>query len=118
MNVIFKIHSFFVSKVYAQSLGEKLRTNVGALEGAEDMDQYGFVNAIANIAVPAAILSLVVLVIYAGYMLISSRGEPEKIKEGKEVLTNAIIGFFIVVLSLVILMLISNSLGLDVYNQN
>jgi hypothetical protein len=115
MEILFKIHNLFVRRVFAQGLGQTLQDNIGALEGSEGMDQYGFVNAIANIAVPAAILSLVVLVIYAGYMLIASRGEPEKIKEGKEVLTNAIIGFFIVVLSLVILMLISNSLNLGVY---
>jgi hypothetical protein len=49
-------------------------------------------------------------------MLISSQGNPDKLREGREVLTNAIIGFFIVVLSIVILLLISNSLDLNIYN--
>jgi hypothetical protein len=115
MDMIFKIHNLFLNKVYAQGLGEELEKRIAKLEDG-DMDKESFVSAIANIAVPAAILCLIVLVVYAGYMLIASRGEPEKIKEGKEVLTNAIIGFFIVVLSVVILLLISNSLDLEIYS--
>jgi hypothetical protein len=102
--------------VYADSLGETLQNRIADLEGAEDMTDVEFVDTIANIAVPAAILCLIVLVVYGGYMLISSQGNPDKLREGREVLTNAIIGFFIVVLSIVILLLISNSLNLDIYN--
>jgi hypothetical protein len=102
--------------VYADSLGETLQNRIADLEGAEDMTDVEFVDTIANIAVPAAILCLIVLVVYGGYMLISSQGNPDKLREGREVLTNAIIGFFIVVLSIVILLLISNSLDLNIYN--
>lgn len=112
--MIYKIHNLFVSRVYANSLGETLETRIQELENG-GMDEYGLVDAIANIAVPAAVLSLIVLVMYGGYMLISSQGNPDKLKEGKEVLTNAIVGFFVVLLSIVILLLISNSLGLDIY---
>lgn len=114
MDIVFKIHSFFVNKAYANSLGETLEERISGLEGGS-MDEYGFVDSIANIAVPAAVLSLIVLVVYGGYMLISSQGNPDKLKEGKEVLTNAIVGFFIVLLSIVILLLISNTLGLNIY---
>lgn len=116
MNIVFKIHSLFVTKVYADSLGETLQNRIADLEGAEDMTDVELVDTIANIAVPAAILCLIVLVVYGGYMLISSQGNPDKLREGREVLTNAIIGFFIVVLSIVILLLISNSLDLNIYN--
>jgi|GEM_PF-678899 heme/copper-type cytochrome/quinol oxidase subunit 2 len=117
MELILKIHNFFVNKVYAQSLGDKIGSEVGELEGNDSIDSVdSLVDAIVNIAVPVAILCLVVLVVYAGYMLISSQGNPDKIKEGKDVLTNAIIGFFIVVLSIVILVLLSNTLGLGIYN--
>jgi heme/copper-type cytochrome/quinol oxidase subunit 2 len=102
--------------VYADSLGETLQNRIADLEGAEDMTDVELVDTIANIAVPAAILCLIVLVVYGGYMLISSQGNPDKLREGREVLTNAIIGFFIVVLSIVILLLISNSLDLNIYN--
>ena len=124
MELILKIHNFFVNKVYAQSLGGKIggeikkleENEIGKTEGAEGIETVKeLVDAIVNIAVPVAILCLVVLVVYAGYMLISSQGNPDKIKEGKDVLTNAIIGFFIVVLSIVILVLLSNTLGLGIY---
>jgi hypothetical protein len=118
MDIVFKIHNFFVNRVYAQSLGQTLEDSLKKFEegGIEKLEgEKGLISVIVNVAVPAAILCLIVLVVYAGYMLISSQGNPDKLKEGKEVLTNAIIGFFVVVLSVVILLLISNSLGLDVY---
>jgi len=115
MEMPLKLHNLFVNKVYAQNLGSTLEERLQEFSERGITDQEGLVDAIANIAVPAAILCLIVLVVYAGYMLISSQGNPDKLKEGREVLTNAIIGFFIVVLSVVILMLLSNSLGLNLY---
>ena len=116
MEIVFKIHNFFVNKVYAQNLGDAIEGGIRELEGGSDIDQFKFVDSIVDIAVPVAGLCLVVLVVYSGYMLISSQGNPDKLREGKEVLTNAIIGFFIVILSVVILLLISNSLCLNIYN--
>lgn len=117
MELILKIHNFFVQKAYAQNLGGEIEKKIGELEGNETIDSVdSFVEAIVDIAVPVAILCLVVLVVYAGYMLISSQGNPDKLKEGREVLTNAIIGFFIIVLSVVILVLLSDTLGLGIYN--
>ena len=116
MGTLFKIHNFFINRVYAQNLGGAIESGIGKIEGGGDMDKVTFVNTIVEIAVPVAVLCLIVLVVYAGYMLISSQGNPDKLKEGKEVLTNAIIGFFIVLLSVVILLLISNSLDLKIYN--
>jgi heme/copper-type cytochrome/quinol oxidase subunit 2 len=116
MELILRIHNLLIHRAYAQSLGEKVSGEIGKLEGNETINSIdSLVNTIVNIAVPIAILCLVVLVVYAGYMLISSQGNPDKLKEGREVLTNAIIGFFIVVLSVVILVLLSDTLGLGVY---
>jgi hypothetical protein len=124
MELILRIHNFFVQKAYAQSLGGKIGGEIGELEGNEELGTgegiegvKDVINAIVDIAVPVAVLCLVVLVVYAGYMLISSQGNPDKLKEGKEVLTNAIIGFFIIVLSVVILVLLSGTLGLGVYGN-
>ena len=126
MELIVKIHNLLIHKVYAQSLGGKVSDEIKKLEGnetigssenpAEAIDSVeSLVEMIVDIAVPVAILCLVVLVVYAGYMLISSQGNPDKLKEGREVLTNAIIGFFIIVLSVVILLLLSNALDLNIY---
>jgi hypothetical protein len=118
MDLILKIHNLFVNKVYAQNLGEEIEGRLGDLDGTQIDDMESFIGAVVDIAVPIAVLCLVVLVVYAGYMLISSQGNPDKLKEGKEVLTNAIIGFFVVILSVVILLILTDVLGLRNYIYN
>ncbi|MDD4561215.1 MAG: hypothetical protein PHI80_02160 [Candidatus Dojkabacteria bacterium] len=122
MDIIYKIHSFFVNAVYASSLGEELSTQLESLgeEGGaikpESIGEEWIVEKLVQIAAPLAVISVIVLVVYAAYLLMSSQGNPDKVKEGKEILTNAIIGFLVVLLSVVILIILSGSLGLDVYN--
>jgi hypothetical protein len=116
MEIISKINNLFVSKVYAQSLGEKLSSSLGELEGGGISNENELVDQIVKIAVPLAVICVVVLVVYSGYILMSSQGNPDKLKEGKEILTNAIIGFLVILLSVAILLLISNSLDLGIYN--
>jgi heme/copper-type cytochrome/quinol oxidase subunit 2 len=116
MEIFNKIHGLFVSKVYAQSLGSELSNSIGGLGDGSISNENELVDQIVKIAVPLAVICVVVLVVYAGYMLMSSQGNPDKLKEGKEILTNAIIGFLVVLLSVAILLLISNSLGLGIYN--
>ncbi|MFA7678402.1 MAG: hypothetical protein WCY00_02770, partial [Candidatus Dojkabacteria bacterium] len=74
------------------------------------------VEKLVQIAVPLAVICVIVLIIYAAYLLTSSQGNPDKVKEGKEILTNAIIGFLVILLSVVILILLSGSLGLNIYS--
>ncbi|MDD2578424.1 MAG: hypothetical protein PHP96_03550 [Candidatus Dojkabacteria bacterium] len=122
MDIIYKIDSFFVNAVYASSLGEELSTQLESLgeEGGaikpESIGEEWIVEKLVQIAAPLAVISVIVLVVYAAYLLMSSQGNPDKVKEGKEILTNAIIGFLVVLLSVVILIILSGSLGLDVYN--
>ena len=122
MDIIYKIHSFFVNAVYASSLGEELSTQLESLgeEGGaikpESIGEEWIVEKLVQIAAPLAVISVIVLVVYAAYLLMSSQGNPDKVKEGKEILTNAIIGFLVVLIYVVILIILSGSLGLDVYN--
>ena len=117
MNIFYTIHSFFVSRVYASSLGEQLTESLSQLEeGPQDgLAEEWLVERLVQIAAPLAVICVIVLVIYAAYLLMSSQGNPDKLKEGKEVLTNAIIGFLIVLLSVAILLVLSESLGLGIY---
>lgn len=109
MNMIDKLNIFLIDKVYAGSLGDSLGDfQEGNIEGEE-----GLVNSLVGIAVPLATMSVVVLLVYAGYILMSSKGNPDNLKEGKEIITNAIIGFLVVLLSVTILLLISRTLGLE-----
>lgn len=107
---------FFLQKAYAGSLGDSLNSAVSGLSGGSIKDENGLVEQIVKIAVPLGIGCAVLLVVYGGYMLMSSQGNPDKLQEAKGVITNAIIGLLVVLLSAAILLLISNSLGLEIYN--
>ncbi len=52
----------------------------------------------------------VAFMIYAGYLIIMSEGDPVKLKDGQEQLTAAIFGLLFVLLSVVIMRVIINSL--------
>lgn len=52
----------------------------------------------------------VLLIIYSGYRIMTAQGDQEKIKEGREMLTSAVIGLLFVIFSLTILQII----GVDI----
>lgn len=121
MDIVYKIHNFFVNRVYASSLGSELSEGLRGFSNprgtqAGDIVEEEIIERFIQIAVPLAVICVVVLVVYAAYMLMSSQGNPDKIKEGKEVLTNAIIGFLVILLSVAILLLIAQTLNLDIYS--
>ena len=115
MRILDTLNIFLTQKVSAQSLGSSLGGELDKLEDGTVSDESSFVGMIVRIAVPLGVISVVLLVVYAGYLLMSSQGNPDKLKEGKDIITNAIIGFVVVLLSVAILILISNTLGLDIY---
>jgi uncharacterized membrane protein (DUF485 family) len=123
MDIVYKIHNFFVNRVYANSLGSELGDRLDDLGGElsdealtdSEVATRELVDRMVRIAVPLAIICIIVLVVYGTYILMSSQGNPDKIKEGKEVMTNAIIGFLFILLSVALLLILSNTLGLDVY---
>lgn len=116
-DVFYKLHSLVVQRAYASSLGGRLEEGIGKLSsGTGTETEQELISTIVEIAVPVAVLSVVLLSFYAGYILISSQGNPDKIKEGKDILTNAIIGFLVIILSVSILLIVSNTLGLNIYN--
>ncbi|MDD4382242.1 MAG: hypothetical protein PHE21_02770 [Candidatus Dojkabacteria bacterium] len=112
MKIITLILNMFKPRgVFAQGLGASL----GQTEIDNTTDANSLVELIIEIAIPFAVTCVVLLIIYAGYILMSSQGNPDKIKEGKEILTNAIIGFVVVALSVGILLLLSDTLNLNIY---
>lgn len=119
-NIFEKINELLITKVYAQSLGEKLDETLGSGSG-EPVDPNNplgpYVDKIVRIAAPIAVVACFLLLVYGGYLLSSSSGNPDKIQEAKSVITNAIIGLLVVLLSVVILLIIGNAIG-DVTDQN
>lgn len=115
MNSIGNLMSPFVNKAYA-SLGSSLNDALGNLDGGSVKDENDLVSAIVSVAIPLGVACAVVLVVFGGYTLMSSQGNPDKLQEARSIITNAVIGLLVVLLSVAILLLISNSLGLDIYS--
>jgi phosphatidylglycerophosphatase A len=108
-----------VNKVYAQDntlsgfLSGKIRSDGGELfRSGQGMGE--LVSSIISIALPLASFVTVILLVVAGYKMISSQGNPDKLKDAKDMITNAIIGLVFILLSVSILALISSIFNLGV----
>ncbi len=70
----------------------------------------GFVNRLFTIVLSVAGVSALGLIIYGGYTYMTSRGDTEKIKHGREIITAAIIGLLFIIFSFVILQVITGEI--------
>lgn len=104
------------SIVYASSLSEALRNNIssegGIFSGSGSLGDV--TSSILQIALPLAGTAAVVLLTIAGYKMITSQGNPEKLKDAKEMITNAVIGLVFILLSVAILGLVSAVFDLEI----
>ncbi|MBU1120176.1 pilin [Patescibacteria group bacterium] len=114
MNVIDTINNLVVHKAYA-SLGSTLNEELVKVQASGATDQT-VVQMVINIATPVAVIAVVLLLVYGGFLMMTSKGDPDKLQEAKQVITNAIIGFVVILLCVAILLLISNTLGLYIYD--
>ncbi len=70
----------------------------------------GFIMKIINIALAVAGLIAVLFLIIGGFRYITSAGNEETAEQAKKIITNAIIGVVVIILSFVIVRVISNAL--------
>ncbi|MCC7290348.1 hypothetical protein IT417_03815 [bacterium] len=111
LSLINKIISLIpTGKVHADALGEIVAGQINNVTQQQDLT--GLVNALVSLSVPLGVLAAMALMSYAGYVMITSQGNPEKLGEAREVATNAIIGFALIALSVAILLLIQNTLNI------
>ena len=75
-----------------------------------DTSVSGFVIKIINIALAVAGLIAVLFLIIGGFRYITSAGNEETAEQAKKIITNAIIGIVVIILSFVIVRVISNAL--------
>jgi len=68
---------------------------------------------IINILMGAAAVVAVAVIIIAGYTLITSAGDPDKIQKGQKTLTAAIVGFIVVMIVALIIRFVLQTLGVD-----
>jgi len=107
-----------VNKIYAdtlsEQLGETINSQGGLFSNVGGGDALGDITSvILKVALPLAGTATLVILIVAGYKMTSSQGNPDKLKEAKEMITNAIIGLVFILLSVAILLLISNVFNLN-----
>lgn len=75
-----------------------------------DTSVSGFILKIINIALAVAGLIAVLFLIIGGFRYITSAGNEETAESAKKIITNAIIGIVVIILSFVIVRVISNAL--------
>ncbi|HTL39343.1 MAG TPA: pilin [Methylomirabilota bacterium] len=88
--------------------------NSGGTGLPNDTSVSAFIIKIINIALAVAGLIAVLFLIIGGFRYITSAGNEETAEQAKKIITNAIIGIVVIILSFVIVRVISNAL---VYNQ-
>lgn len=112
MKFLEKLNDIFVQKAFAGSLGSQINesTDFSNVSNHNDLTK-----KIVEIAIPLGVGCAIILLVYGGYVMMSSQGNPDKLQEARSIVTNAIIGLLVILLSVSILLIISNSLGLDIY---
>ena len=100
------------SKIYASSLTDILRNLQTDTEDSSEIGE--FMEAVINFAIPLSAVSVFVLLAFAAYKLTTSQGNPDKLQDAKEQISNAIIGFIFILLSVAILTLLSEILNIDI----
>ncbi len=73
----------------------------------------GIVNEFITFFFPIAGLLLLLYLIYGGYKMMVSAGDPKAAQSAKSVITTALIGFIIIFLSYWIVKIIGSALGID-----
>jgi hypothetical protein len=105
------IFSLNFSPVSAQLNGNCIDTAIGCIPVSDTTSFMGWILGWA-IGVGGGIAFL--LIVYASIMIMTSQGDPARLKAGQELLTSAISGLIMLVFSIVILRFIGlDLLGLD-----
>jgi hypothetical protein len=84
----------------------EIKTGIGPIK----ITPQGFIETLFRFVLMIASFGGIIIIIYAGYVFMTSRGDKEKIAGARETLTAAIVGLLFIVLSIVILEII----GVDI----
>lgn len=99
--------------VFCDQSQTKIRTAIGCIPAFNQIDFLAFLLRWA-VGIGGGLAFL--LILYAGFMIMSSSGNPERLKAGQELLTSALAGLIMLIFSIFILKFIGiNILGLDAF---
>jgi putative flippase GtrA len=107
------LNSWIANPVHAQSLRDRFDdvftdTN-GTGSGNEVFAE--FVKNIYAFALPLAITISILLLVFGAFKLITSAGDPDKLSEAKEIITNAIMGVIMIGIGIAVLLIIAQQIG-------
>ncbi len=99
---------------YAQSVASQI-DNLSQMQGVDNASGQAMLTSnVASVSLGAAVVVLMAMGINGGYKLLTSAGNPEKLMEAKEILTNAFLGFLVIALAVSILTVVDNVFGLNI----
>lgn len=75
----------------------------------------GLISSILPYVFGAAGIALLIYLVIGGLQMMLSRGDPKAIQSAQAKITNALIGFIIVIISFLLVRLIGQLLGIDVF---
>jgi len=106
--IFFSIFSFFIAfPVLAQDYGLGATANVAGLKKAEPAAVIG---SIIGYALSFIGIIFMVLVLYGGYLWMTSFGNEQKVEKAKELIIGAVIGLVIIVAAYTITTFVVNSI--------
>lgn len=113
--MIFKIlNILLVAPVYAQQLEDRFQDVLESGEGSGEEAAGDFIQAFLNFAVPFGVFCALALLGYAAFSMITSAGNPEKLKDAREIATNAVIGAIMIAMGVIVLSLLDSQLGIGI----
>ena len=97
-------------KIYASQITEEIGNLIKGIEdsGPGETDVESIMQTVINIALPLSILAAGILLAFAAYKMITSQGNPDKLKDAREQIGNAITGLVFILVSAALLLLIGN----------
>jgi hypothetical protein len=102
-----------ITILLAQSLDVGGTSITGPLQGISNLSD--LINRLLLFIVPFAAIILFIVLVAGGFIILTSQGVPDKLKNGRAMITAGLIGFFILVFSIAIVKVIGFLFGI---NQN
>ena len=84
---------------------EGINTALGCI--STDVEDGGFINTLLQLAIGLGGIIALLLILGGVFIITTSAGNPDKLNQGKELITSAVSGLLFIILSIVLLNLIS-----------
>lgn len=113
--LVILLNLVFPSFIHAQSVhgtcgNDSINTAIGCVPVLQDYSGKAFASFLLKWGIGVGSGVSFLLMLYAGFMIMTSQGNPERLKAGQELLTSAVSGIILLIFSIFIL----NFIGVSV----